>query len=447
MGKTGRAFEYYSGLDWQCVAKVTSSVGSVIKLLKNACPRKVAVIGSTGSIGCQTLDIIRRINATYDEPLFDVVALSANCNIKDLAQQAKEFKPKILNINYGYDELRQNVNNDIDITEGKEGILQLCRNFDYDLLVMGISGCAGIEPTIAAAEAGKSVALANKESVVSAGSTLRRVLDKSKCELIPIDSEHNAIYQCLVTSPRDLLEHTKERDPRAMCRISTNVLNSVKRLIITSSGGPFRDTDKSLMKTLRLKDAIKHPVWSMGAKITIDSSTMMNKGLEVIEAHELFGIPYDNIQVVIHKECIVHSMVQFVDNSVLAQMYNPDMRLPIAYALNWPDRMESTLPELDLLKQQLTFTDPDLEKFPCLKLAFEAGKMGGLYTTVLNAANERANEFLREDAIAHWEIHELVKRAVEEYKHPNIDHPRIEDVMEADSWGKNHVMESMKNRH
>ncbi|GFE55130.1 1-deoxy-D-xylulose 5-phosphate reductoisomerase 1 [Babesia ovis] len=442
----GTAFEFYSGLDWKCIAKVTCSAGHTIRLLKSAKPIKVAVIGSTGSIGTQTLEIIRRINAESDEPKFKVVALSANSNADDLSKQAMEFKPNILNINFGAEALRQNVPNECEITTGKESILEICKNFDYDLLVMGISGCAGIEPTIAAAEGGKSLALANKESVVSAGCLLRKAIKKSKCELIPIDSEHNAIYQCLMSSARDFLEYTKQRDSRPLCGISSNVLNAVKRLIITSSGGPFRDTDPSLMKSLRLKDAIKHPVWSMGAKITIDSSTMMNKGLEVIEAHELFGIPYDSIRVLIHKECIVHSLVQFVDNSVMAQLYNPDMKLPIAYALNWPDRLPNTLPELDLVGQPLSFTNPDLKKFPCLKLAFEVGKMGGLYPTVLNAANEQANELLRQDAIAHWEIHELVKNAIDTFKQPDITEPSIDDIMEADAWGKQHVMELFTNQ-
>nr|AXL95193.1 1-deoxy-D-xylulose 5-phosphate synthase [Babesia orientalis] len=409
-------------------------------------PIKVAVIGSTGSIGTQTLDIIRRINNTADEPKFKVVALTANRDISGLAKLAAEFTPHILNINYGGEELRQTVPNSCDITTGKEGVLNICKSFDFDLLVMGISGCAGIEPTIAAAQSGKRMALANKESVVSAGSLLRKAINKSKCELIPIDSEHNAIYQCLTSSARDLLEQTKLRDTRPLCGISKNVLDSVKRLIITSSGGPFRDTNPSLMKTLRLKDALKHPVWSMGAKITIDSSTMMNKGLEVIEAHELFGIPYDSIKVLIHKECIVHSMVQFVDNSVLAQLYNPDMRLPIAYALNWPDRLANTLQELNLVEQTLTFADPDLQKFPCLKLAYEVGKMGGLYPTVLNAANEQANELLRRDAIAHCEIYDLVKRAIDAFQHPSISQPGIKDIMEADSWGKKHVMDCISGR-
>ncbi|GBE61045.1 1-deoxy-D-xylulose 5-phosphate reductoisomerase [Babesia ovata] len=366
------------------------------------------------------------MNASSNEPRFKVVSLTANTNVDDLAKQAAEFRPDRLNINVEGSILRDAVSDGCHITTGKEGMLDICESSDYDLLVMGISGCAGIEPTIAAAKAGKKLALANKESVVSAGALLRRVVRENKCEIIPIDSEHNALYQCLMTSPRDFADHIKQRDEKPLCGLSTNVVNSVKRLIVTSSGGPFRDRDISEMKTLRIKDALKHPVWSMGAKITVDSSTMMNKGLEVIEANQLFGIPYERIRVLIHKECIVHSLVEFVDNSVIAQLYKPDMRLPIAYALNWPDRMENTLPELDLTKQCLTFTDPDLQKFPCLKLAYDVGKMGGLYPTVLNAANEQANDLMRQDAIGYSELYPLIHDAIDAYKPQNSDGHDIE---------------------
>ncbi|GIX63489.1 1-deoxy-D-xylulose 5-phosphate reductoisomerase [Babesia caballi] len=389
-------------------------------------PIKVAVIGSTGSIGTQTLDIIRKMNDTADAPRFKVVALTANSNAADLAKQAAEFMPAQVNINVNEKQLRDEVTHDCHVTSGKEALMDMCESLDYDVLVMGISGCAGIEPTIAAAKAGKRLALANKESVVSAGDLLRKVVKDSQCEIIPMDSEHNALYQCLVSSARDFVEHVKARAPRPLCGLSPNVTSSVKRLIVTSSGGPFRDTDISLMKTMRITDALKHPVWSMGAKITVDSSTMMNKGLEVIEAHQLFGVPYERIRVLIHKECIVHSLVEFVDNSVVAQLYKPDMRLPIAYALNWPDRVENKLPELDLAKRSLTFEEPDLQKFPCLRLAYDAGMMGGLYPTVLNAANEQANEILRQDAIAHWELYHLVYEAVEKFRPPDLTEHSIE---------------------
>ncbi|KAK1937476.1 1-deoxy-D-xylulose 5-phosphate reductoisomerase family protein [Babesia divergens] len=433
----------------RAIMVVISGIGVLMLCLSQAVafqPIKVAIFGSTGSVGTQTLDMIRSMNKASDETKFKVVALTADSNVKDLAMQAQEFKPTNLNINKNAEELRTTVGAACHITTGVEGLVGICESTDYDILIMGISGCAGITPTIAAAKSGKRLALANKESVVSAGNLLRRVISESKCEIIPIDSEHNALYQCLMTSARDFVHHVKHKSTKPMCSISTNVVNSIKRLIITSSGGPFRDTPLSMMRTLRLKDALKHPVWSMGAKITVDSSTMMNKGLEVIEANQLFGIPYEQIRVLIHKECIVHSLVEFVDNSVIAQMYRPDMRLPIAYALNWPDRKENTLPELDLTQHSLTFSEPDLQKFPCLKLAYEVGKMGGLYPTVLNAANEQANEILQQDAISHCEIYDFVHNAIDSYRHPNSNEHSIEEIMEAHEWAKQHVLSEFNSR-
>ncbi|KAK1443972.1 1-deoxy-D-xylulose 5-phosphate reductoisomerase [Babesia gibsoni] len=425
---------------------VTHKQGKLRFCSLRAEPIRVAIYGSTGSIGTQTLDTIRSTNKASAVPRFKVVALTANSNAEDLAKQAEEFKPNNLNINFNADDLRSRLSSDFHITTGAEGLKELCNIVDYDILVMGISGCAGIEPTVAAAKRGKKLALANKESVVSAGNLLRRVIRESKCDIIPVDSEHNALYQCLMTSARDYISHVNERSEDALCSLSPNVTKSIKQLIITSSGGPFRDTPLSMMKDLRVKDALTHPVWDMGAKITIDSSTMMNKGLEVIEAHHLFGIPYERIKVLIHKECIVHSMVEFVDNSIIAQLYKPDMRLPIAYSLNWPDRSENTLPELNLTEKPLTFSDPDLNKFPCLKLAFEVGKMGGLYPTVMNAANEQANEILRQDAIKHCELYDLVHDAIENFKPPYTSEYTIEEIMEAHEWGKQHVLHESKKR-
>lgn len=409
-------------------------------------PTKVAIFGSTGSIGTQTLDIIRSINAASEEPKFEVVALSANSNADDLVKQAQEFRPTRLNINVNVEDLSLHLKDKCQITTGVEGLNDICNSVDYDILIMGISGCAGIEPTVAAARSGKKLALANKESVVSAGNLLRKVIADSKCEIIPIDSEHNALYQCLITSARDYVSHIKDRSEGALCGIPPNVRKSIKRLILTSSGGPFRDTPLDMMKNLRIKDALKHPVWSMGAKITVDSSTMMNKGLEVIEAHQLFGVPYEQIDVLIHKECVIHSLVEFVDSSIIGQFYNPDMRLPIAYALNWPDRTDNTLPGLNLTEATLSFTKPDLNKFPCLKLAYEAGKRGGLYPTVLNAANEKANEIFRQDAITHCELYDFVQKAVEDFIPPSTNEFSIEEIMEAHEWGKRHVVKQLQSR-
>ncbi|KAK2195302.1 bifunctional 1-deoxy-D-xylulose 5-phosphate reductoisomerase/1-deoxy-D-xylulose 5-phosphate reductoisomerase [Babesia duncani] len=367
--------------------------------------------------------------------------MSANSNVNDLAKQCNEFKPQYVHVNENQDQLKNELDYSPEIYFGNPGLLDIVTNVQCDLLIMGISGCAGIEPTMVAAKAAKRIALANKESVVSAGPLLKSIVESSNCRIIPIDSEHNAIYQCLTTlpmNPQDAFSTTK-----TLCGIASDVMKGVKTLYITSSGGPFANKSVEEMKNITLDDALKHPVWSMGSKITIDSSTMMNKGLEVIEAHYLFGIPYDQIKVLIHKQCLIHSMVEFADCSILAQMYLPDMKLPIAYAINWPNRANSNLPSLDVVNTPITFEHPNFEKFPCLALAYEVGKKGGIYPAILNAANEQANALFRSRRIGYHDIYRLTRAAVDHYQDENKVET-LEQVLQVDKWARDHVLEISK---
>lgn len=395
-------------------------------------PVRVAVMGSTGSIGTQTLDIISKMNTGGDR--FKVVALTANENFRLLSRQIERFKPEVAHICKHADLLKDMVGEKTELVTGNKALLDLCSSNIYDLLVIGISGSVGIEPTVAAARSGKRIALANKESVVSAGELLKNIVREHGSLILPVDSEHNAIYQCI--SPTTTT--TSDNHSESICNVPQNTINSVKRLILTSSGGPFREVDASVFGKMRISDNISHPVWSMGAKITVDSSSMMNKGLEVIEAHYLFGLPLEKIEILIHKECIVHSMVEFVDNSVISQMYLPDMRLPIAYSLNWPERIPNGLQPIDLTAHTLSFTSPDFDKFPALKLAYQVGKMGGLYPAVLNAANDRANELFRMNTVTFYEMFSLVKTTVENFN-PDRYSISLQDILEADKWAKNNV--------
>ncbi|UKK02353.2 1-deoxy-D-xylulose 5-phosphate reducto-isomerase [Theileria orientalis] len=400
-------------------------------------PVKVAIVGSTGSVGTQALNVIRNLNK--NETKFEVVALTARKNFELLSQQADEFMPKACHIFDNSDRLKESMRHKCDVLTSKQDLLDLCQNLDYDVLLMAISGCAGIEPTLSAARSGKKLALSNKESVVSAGKLLSRIVKESATTVIPVDSEHNAIFQCLDDGSVDA------RRSSYVCNISQNSLQRVKNLILTSSGGPFRGSKFSDYKSLKMKDNISHPVWSMGSKITVDSSTMMNKALEVIEAHHLFGIPFENIKILIHKECIVHSMVEFVDNSVLAQMYLPDMCLPISHALNWPNRSDNGLPGLDLTKHTLSFTEADMENFPFLKLGYEVGRRGGLYPAVFNAANDMANELFRQNLINYDQLHELVHDTVDLFNPFELKDDRIEDILLVDSWAKRKVRQLAQN--
>ncbi len=335
-------------------------------------PIRLSVLGSTGSIGQNTLDLVRN----SDPGRFEIVALTANTNAEKLAEQAHEFQPEFIALasEQYEDALKQSVGGlSVEIGIGRKAVIDAGAR-DADFVMASIIGAAGLEPTLAAIDQGAKIGLANKESLVCAGDFVLSRVKKAATTLLPVDSEHNAIFQVL------------EQD----------YPTGVSRLILTASGGPFLNHDASSLSSVSAADALKHPVWSMGAKISIDSATMMNKGLELIEASYLFGRPSSDIDVIIHPQSIIHSMVEYIDGSVLAQMGTPDMRTPIANVLAWPERMAAPVERLDLTKYAgLTFLEPDLEKFPALKIARQALCAGGQATNILNAANEVAvGEFL-----------------------------------------------------
>ena len=349
--------------------------------------KHIAILGSTGSIGTQTLDVAR---AHTDKLTVEV--LTAGHNAKLLIEQAREFKPNAVVIadETKYTEVREALADlDIKVWTGSKAIEDVVQMSTVDTVVTAMVGYVGLSSTIKAIEAGKNIALANKETLVVAGELITELVAKHKVKVTPVDSEHSAIFQCLVGEPE------------------------VEKLIITASGGPFRTKSIDELRTVTPQQALKHPNWNMGAKITIDSASMMNKGLEVIEAHWLFGIPYEQIEVTVHPQSIIHSMVQFIDGSVKAQMGLPDMRLPIQYALSYPDRWPSTFGRIDFKNQQpLTFEAPDLEKFRCLALAYEALGKGGNMPAIMNAANEVAVAAFLKERIGFLDIAATIERTM-----------------------------------
>lgn len=349
--------------------------------------KHIAILGSTGSIGTQTLDVAR---AHTDKLTVEV--LTAGHNAKLLIEQAREFKPNAVVIadETKYAEVREALADlDIKVWTGSKAIEDVVQMSTVDTVVTAMVGYVGLSSTIKAIEAGKNIALANKETLVVAGELITELVAKHKVKVTPVDSEHSAIFQCLVGEPE------------------------VEKLIITASGGPFRTKSIDELRTVTPQQALKHPNWNMGAKITIDSASMMNKGLEVIEAHWLFGIPYEQIEVTVHPQSIIHSMVQFIDGSVKAQMGLPDMRLPIQYALSYPDRWPSTFGRIDFRNQQpLTFEAPDLEKFRCLALAYEALGKGGNMPAIMNAANEVAVAAFLKERIGFLDIAATIERTM-----------------------------------
>lgn len=377
--------------------------------------RRISILGSTGSIGTQTLDVVRK-----NKEKFEVVAISANSSVDLLLQQIKEFKPKYVAV---YDEisalkLKSMIPNDIkiEVLSGMEGLKAIAALDEIDVLLTAIVGMIGLVPTLTAIKNKKDIALANKETLVCAGDLVMSEAKKHNVKILPVDSEHSAIFQCLNG------EQNKE----------------IETIILTASGGPFRGKTKQDLLEVTKNQALKHPNWSMGRKISIDSSTLMNKGLEVIEAKWLFGVEHNQIDVVVHPQSIIHSMVQFVDSSVMAQLGCPDMRLPIQYALSYPNRTINDFERLDLAKiATLTFEKPNLETFPCLKIAYESLKMGGTYCAVLNSANEvLVNEFL-EDKIGFYDIPYYIEKTLE--AHNSIENPSLEDILEIDKWARSFV--------
>jgi 1-deoxy-D-xylulose-5-phosphate reductoisomerase len=366
--------------------------------------KRVAILGSTGSIGRQTLEVISALPRR-----FSVIGLAAGKNTALLTEQISWFKPRFI-----YSQGKTPPTGECEFLSLEE----MAGHPEVDIVVMATSGKWGLKPTLAAAKAGKRLALANKESLVMAGEIITREARQSKAQILPVDSEHSAIFQCLEGEAQ-----------------------KAAKIILTASGGPFRGYSPTQLAKVTPEQALKHPSWRMGQKVTIDSATLMNKGLEVIEARWLFDMPFDNIRVLVHPQSIIHSMVEFADGSVKAQLGMPDMRLPIQYALTYPERLENpALPRLDWENiKEFNFAPPDFESFPCLKLAIEAGKRGGTYPAALCAADETAVELFLSKRIKFTDIPRLVKRALEEYK--SIARPTLEEVLAADAQTREKVKE------
>lgn len=372
-----------------------------------AAPRRVTILGSTGSVGRNTVDLIE-----HRPERFVVEALTANRNAQLLAEQAKRLRPSLAVVADpdSYDELKEALaGTGIEAAAGAAAVIEAASR-PADLVMLAIVGAAGFEPTLAAARQGAIVALANKETLVCAGELVMATIEQYGATLLPVDSEHSAIFQVFDFEQSD----------------------QVERIILTASGGPFRTYEREAMAHVTRAEAVAHPNWDMGAKISVDSATMMNKGLEVVEAHHLFPVSEEQIEIVIHPESVVHSMVAYVDGSVLAQLGRPDMRTPIAYALSWPERMSTPAERLDFAKLgQLTFEPPDTERFPALRLAREALKCGGCVPTILNAANEVAVHGFLEDRIGFLDITSIVERALETA--PQMKISSVGDVREVDA--------------
>jgi 1-deoxy-D-xylulose-5-phosphate reductoisomerase len=386
--------------------------------------KAITLLGSTGSIGTQTLDIV----AQYPEQ-FRIVGLTAGRNVTLLAQQIRQFRPSIVAIG-DEDKLQelQEAIADIDpqpiLLAGETGIVEVAKYGDAQAVVTGIVGCAGLLPTIAAIQAGKDIALANKETLIAGGPVVNPLIEKHGVKILPADSEHSAIFQCL-----------------------QGVLpGGLRRIILTASGGSFRDLPIEKLAEVKVADALKHPNWSMGQKITIDSATLMNKGLEVIEAHYLFGMDYDDIDIVIHPQSIIHSLIELQDTSVLAQLGWPDMRLPLLYALSWPERIYTDWEPFNLVKAgDLTFREPDHKKYPCMQLAYAAGRAGGSMPAVLNAANEQAVSLFLEEKIQFLDIPKLIEKTCDKHQQDNCVSPGLDDILAADKWARQEVLaESME---
>ena len=369
--------------------------------------KKVFILGSTGSIGVNALDVIR-----LHPEKFEVEALTINKNSELLEVQIKEFNPKLVVIRdeKTADEILNKIPKSVEVLVGEDGLIEATKNADYDILLSALVGFSGLEPTIEGIKRGKRIALANKETLVVAGEIITELSRKYNSEIIPVDSEHSAIFQCLVG------EKHKE----------------IKKLLLTASGGPFFRKSREELQKVTVSDALNHPNWDMGNKVTIDSASMMNKGLEMIEAHWLFNLPKNKIDVIIHPQSIIHSMVEFVDGSIKAQLSQPDMRLPIQYALSYPNRLENDFTSTSLTDiTELSFFKPDFSKFECLKLAFDVLEEGGTAPCVLNAANEVAVERFLKNEIPFVEIPDLINKAL--IGIDRVSKPDVETIIECDS--------------
>ena len=375
--------------------------------------KTILLLGATGSIGVSTLDVIRNFK---DD--FKVFALTANTNIDLLTKQIAEFEPEFVVVRDSYKakELETTINGKCKVLSGEEGLIEITKNGNYDILLSALVGFAGLKPTIESIKRGKRIALANKETLVAAGEIVINLAKKHNAEILPVDSEHSAIFQCLVGEKN----------------------NSIEKLIVTASGGPFRNHTFEQLKNVTVEEALNHPNWNMGNKVTIDSATMMNKGLEVIEAHWLFNLDKDKIDVVIHPQSIVHSMVEFVDSTIKAQLSLPDMKLPIQYALTYPDRLESNFVSTHFpTLKELTFYEPDLEKFNCLQLAYDVMEKGGTAPCILNAANEIAVEKFLAGEIKFTQIPELITDTLDNI--PSESLTDLETILDCNTQTRRHA--------
>jgi 1-deoxy-D-xylulose-5-phosphate reductoisomerase len=382
--------------------------------------KAITLLGSTGSIGTQTLDIVES-----NPDKFRIVGLAAGSNVELLARQVRQFRPEIVAIDNEakFSELKDALL-DLDyrpiVVAGAQGTIEVAGYGDAQSVVTGIVGCAGLLPTIAAIKAGKDIALANKETLIAGGPVVLPLVEKHGVKLLPADSEHSAIFQCLQGVPA----------------------GGLRRIILTASGGAFRDLPAEKLASVKVADALKHPNWSMGQKITIDSATLMNKGLEVIEAHYLFGLDYDDIDIVVHPQSIIHSLIEVQDTSVLAQLGWPDMRMPLLYALSWPDRIPTNWEKFDLVKAgDLTFRVPDRVKYPCIELAYAAGRAGGSMPAVLNAANEQAVALFLAEKIEFLDIPKVIEKVCDKHRADNHLTPCLDDILAADIWARRMVVE------
>lgn len=381
--------------------------------------KRIAILGSTGSVGTKALDVIE--NHPDD---FSAVALASHSNAKLLAEQVKRYRPKLVAIydESKFSELKKSLSGiDTELVCGSSGVEEVAKYNGADLILIAIAGSAGLKPTLVAIESGKTVALANKEPLVMAGGIITARANERGTKLIPVDSEHSAIFQCL----------------------NGQNGSTVKKIYLTGSGGPLRKINANRFESLSPEEVVNHPKWKMGRKISVDSATLMNKGLEIIEARWLFSIGVDKIEVLIHPEAIIHSMVEFVDGSIIAQLSSTDMRLPILYALSYPERLASALPPVDFLKLgKFTFLSPNLSKFPCLKLSYEVAKQEGSYPVVLNAANEEAVWAFLDRKIKFNRIPKIIEKVLSLHKRKSD--PALDEILGIDAWARDEARRMIK---
>jgi 1-deoxy-D-xylulose-5-phosphate reductoisomerase len=380
--------------------------------------KKISILGVTGSIGTQTLDVVRNSDD------IKIIGISANSSTEKMKEIIKEFKPKYVAMmkEECAEELKEFCKEnsfEIEVYSGLDGLVKISVLDEIDMVVTSVVGMIGLVPTIKAIKAKKDIALANKETLVVAGELVMKAAEENGVKILPVDSEHSAIYQSL----------------------RGNDLSTLKKIILTASGGPFRGKKEEELKEITLEEALNHPNWSMGKKITIDSATLMNKGLEVIEAHWLFNCDYDNIQVVVHPQSIIHSMVEYTDGAIIAELGSADMRLPIQYALNYTERKKEVAKSIDFYEiSKLTFEKPDMDTFKCLKIAYEVGKRGGLLPTVLNGANEVAVQLFLDRKIKFLEIAEIIEKTLREFKDECKKELNLDNIIALDKKVRNYVI-------